>query len=106
MTARSFRAAAIELTRAEGLTVRELIYRNGGGHPQVVGGPEQVADFIEDWYRSGAVDGFNIMPDVLPGGAANFADQVVPLLQRRGIFRTDFAGETLRDNLKLERPPT
>lgn len=99
-----FRTAAIALTRAEGLTVRELLYRNGGGHPQVVGGPEQVADFIEDWYRSGAVDGFNIMPDVLPGGADDFAGQVVPILQRRGVFRTDFTGDTLRDNLKLERP--
>lgn len=101
-----FRAAAIELTRAEGLTVGELIYRNGGGHPQVVGGPEQVADFIEDWYCGGAVDGFNIMPDVLPSGAADFVEQVVPLLQRRGIFRSDFTGATLRDNLKLERPST
>jgi len=101
-----FRAAAIELTRAEGLTVRELIYRNGGGHPQVVGGPEQVADVIEDWYRAGAVDGFNIMPDVLPGGAGDFVDQVVPLLQKRGIFRTDFTGDTLRENLQLETPPS
>lgn len=99
-----FRNAAIALTQAEGLTVRDLIWRNGGGHPQVVGGPEEIAAFIADWYQAGAADGFNVMPDVLPGGAQDFVDQVVPILQRQGLFRRDFTGGTLRENLKLERP--
>ena len=89
-------------------TVRDLLgyLAAGGGHATFVGTPEQIADEMERWVTGGAADGFNIMPDVLPSGAADFADQVVPLLQRRGIFRTDFTGETLRDNLKLERPST
>jgi FMN-dependent oxidoreductase (nitrilotriacetate monooxygenase family) len=56
---RGFQAAAVELATSGNLTVREILYRNGGGHPQVVGTPEQVADFIETWHREGAADGFN-----------------------------------------------
>jgi FMN-dependent oxidoreductase (nitrilotriacetate monooxygenase family) len=99
-----FRAAAVKLAKEERLTVRELLYRNGGGHLQVVGTPEQAADTIELWTREGAADGFNVMVDVLPAGLASFVEEVVPLLQRRGTFRRDFAGETLRANLDLEVP--
>ena len=97
-----FRSAAVNLATAERLTVRELVYRNGGGHLQVVGTPGQIANKIEQWYGAGAADGFNLMIDVLPDGLGDFVDEVVPLLQKRGIFRTDFAGETLRANLGLE----
>jgi FMN-dependent oxidoreductase (nitrilotriacetate monooxygenase family) len=97
-----FRSAAVGLAVAERLTVRELLYRNGGGHLQVVGTPEQVAQVIETWHREDAADGFNLMIDVLPAGLRDFVDEVVPLLQRRGLFHTDYTGATLRANLGLE----
>jgi FMN-dependent oxidoreductase (nitrilotriacetate monooxygenase family) len=99
-----FRSAAVRLAVEERLTVRELLYRNGGGHVQVVGTPEQVADLIETWHREGAVDGFNLMIDVLPSGLRDFVEQVVPLLQRRGAFHSEYAGETFRSNLGLGKP--
>lgn len=70
-----------------------------------MGTPEQIADLIQRWFDSRAVDGFNIMPDVLPSGLEDFVDNVVPLLRRRGLFRSEYAGETLRDHLGLARPP-
>ncbi len=99
-----FRAAAIALAKDENLTVREILYQNGGGHPQVVGTPEQVADFIEDWYRDSAVDGFNLMIDVLPDGLRDFVDQVVPILQSRGVFHHDYVGETYREEMNIPVP--
>ena len=57
------------------------------------------------WWEAGACDGFTIMPNVLPGELATFVDQVVPLLQRKGIARTEYAVVTLRDHLCLPRPP-
>lgn len=76
----------------------------GGGHRIVVGTPEQIADDIELWFRAGAADGFNVMPDVLPSGFDDFADQLVPELQRRGLFRTDYESDTLRGHLGLPVP--
>jgi len=70
----------------------------------MAGTPEQIADVIEDWFRSRAADGFNIMPPILPTGLTDFVDQVVPILQQRGLFRTEYEGKTLRENLGLERP--
>jgi FMN-dependent oxidoreductase (nitrilotriacetate monooxygenase family) len=101
---RGFRNAAVRLATEEKLTVREVLYRNGGGHRQAVGTPEQVADMIEAWHREGAADGFNLMIDVLPSGLRDFVEQVVPLLQRRGAFQRDYAGATLRENLGLPKP--
>ncbi len=69
-----------------------------------MGTPEQIADDIERWFRAGAADGFNLMPDVLPGGLQDFVDEVVPILQRRGLFRTEYEGGTLREHLGLARP--
>ncbi len=66
----------MQLGSSENLTVREILYRNGGGHPQVVGTPEQVADFIETWHGAGAADGFNLMIDELPSGLRAFVDEV------------------------------
>lgn len=96
----------VTLARREHLTVRQLIGRLGGGrgHRTFTGTPEQVADAIEDWYRNGAADGFNIMPAVLPSGLALFADHVVPILRHRGLFRTSYDGATLRDHYGLPRP--
>jgi FMN-dependent oxidoreductase (nitrilotriacetate monooxygenase family) len=96
-----FRNAAVRLAVEERLTVRELLARNGGGHLQVVGAPEQIADRIAEWHAAGAADGFNLMIDVLPSGLEDVVDHVVPLLQRRGLFHHEYAGATLRENLGL-----
>lgn len=76
----------------------------GGGHRIVVGTPEQVADDIERWFRFGAADGFNVMPDVLPSGFDDFADHLVPELRRRGLFRTEYGSSTLRGHLGIDVP--
>lgn len=99
-----FFEAQIKLARQENLTVRELSRRIRSGHRLIVGSPEQVADTIEEWFLAGAADGFNLMPDVFPSGAQVFVDHVVPILRRRGLFRTEYAGATLRDHLGLSRP--
>ena len=92
--------------RRENLTLRQLLAKLAGarGHFVKCGTPEQVADAIEDWVDSGAADGFNVMPPLLPHMLEAFADEVVPLLKRRGRFRTDYQGTTLRDHFGLTRP--
>jgi FMN-dependent oxidoreductase (nitrilotriacetate monooxygenase family) len=96
----------VELARRERLTVRQLIGRLGGGrgHRTFTGTAEQVADAIEDWADHGAADGFNIMPAVMPSGLEAFVDRVVPILQERDRFRTEYTGTTLRDHYGLARP--
>ena len=91
---------------ARGLTLRELYLSlaTARGHRTVVGTPEQIADAIGEWFLGGAADGFNIMPPVLPKALTDFVDQVVPILQRRGWYRTAYEGRTLRENLGLDRP--
>ena len=98
----------VALARRDRLTVRQLLRALGGGvgHRIVAGTPEAIADDIEAWFRAGAADGFNLMPDVLPDGLETFVDAVVPILRRRGLFRHDYAGATLRDHLGLPRPPS
>jgi len=95
-----------DLARRERLTIRQIVARLGGGrgHRVVAGTPEQIADTIEAWFRAGAADGFNIMPPILPTGLDAFVDHVVPELQRRGLFRTEYAGTTLREHYGLARP--
>ncbi len=95
-----------DLGRRENLTVRQLIGRLGGGrgHRTFTGTPEQVADTIEDWFERGAADGFNVMPPALPAGLEAFAEHVIPILRRRGLFRTEYTGRTLRDHYGLPRP--
>ncbi|MGP3926877.1 LLM class flavin-dependent oxidoreductase [Streptomyces sp. 8N616] len=95
-----------ELARRDGLTLRELIARLGGGrgHRVFAGTPEQIADQLQEWFTQGAADGFNIMPPHLPGGLEDFVDHVVPILQRRGLFRTEYTGSTLREHYGLPRP--
>lgn len=99
-----FLEAQLNLARAERLTMRQLSRRIRSGHRLTVGTPEQIADTLEEWFRAGAADGFNIMPDMFPSGAAIFVDHVVPELRRRGVFRHEYAGTTLRDHLGLARP--
>jgi alkanesulfonate monooxygenase SsuD/methylene tetrahydromethanopterin reductase-like flavin-dependent oxidoreductase (luciferase family) len=95
----------VQLAVSERLTVRELLVRNGGGHLQVVGTPEQVADVIEEWWRVGAVDGFNLMIDALPSGLEDVVDMLVPELQKRRIFHDDYEFSTLRENLGVVPVP-
>jgi FMN-dependent oxidoreductase (nitrilotriacetate monooxygenase family) len=94
------------IVQREKPTVRGLLHRLAGarGHRVFVGTPEQVADTIEDWFTNGAADGFNVMPPVYPGGLEKFASTVVPILQQRGLFRTEYTGTTLRDHFGLPRP--
>ncbi|MFD9663151.1 LLM class flavin-dependent oxidoreductase [Rhodococcus sp. NPDC059968] len=78
-------------------TLREAMREFGaGGHRRIIGTPEQVADTIEEWFRAGAADGFNIMPDAFPSGLEIFVDEVVPILRRRGLFRHEYTETTLR----------
>ena len=96
------------LVRREKPTLRQLLANLAGarGHFTFAGTPEQVADIIEDWFTDGAADGFNIMPPTLPGGLNDFVELVIPELQRRGLFRTEYTGRTLREHLGLPRPPS
>lgn len=102
---KSGRERAIALARREDLTVRQLAQRLGGyAGPAMVGTPATIADEMERWLESGACDGFNVMFPYLPGGLDDFVDRVVPELQRRGLFRREYEGRTLRENLGLPRP--
>ncbi|GCE12783.1 LLM class flavin-dependent oxidoreductase [Tengunoibacter tsumagoiensis] len=95
-----------ELARRDNLTIRQLYEAVAGarGHRTIWGTPEQIADQLEEWYINEAADGFNIMPPYLPDGLDEFVEQVVPILQKRGRFRTEYEGRTLRENLGLPRP--
>ena len=97
----------VEIARREKLTIRDLYRRVAGarGHCEIVGTPVEVADMMEEWVTGAACDGFNIMPPIFPSGLRDFVDLVVPELQRRGLYRTAYAGTTLRENLGLPRPP-
>ncbi|WP_063043466.1 LLM class flavin-dependent oxidoreductase [Nocardia pseudovaccinii] len=92
-----------ELAERENLTVRQLIGKLGGGrgHRTFAGTPTDVADELQSWFENGAADGFNIMPPYLPGGLEDFVDRVVPILQERGLFRTDYTATTLRGHYGL-----
>jgi alkanesulfonate monooxygenase SsuD/methylene tetrahydromethanopterin reductase-like flavin-dependent oxidoreductase (luciferase family) len=102
----TFYRVILGIIARENPTLRQLLKKlsGGGGHRIVVGTPEQVADDIERWHRHGAADGFNVMPDVLPSGFDDFADHLVPVLQRRGLFRTDYESATLRGHLDIGLP--
>lgn len=98
-----FNASARSLLERTPLTARELIRHNAGGagHRLLVGTPEQIADDLLRWHRAGAADGFTIMPAEVGTGFAAVTEHVVPDLVRRGVFRPDYRGPTLRDNLAL-----
>src|SRR5690606_4319619 len=87
-------------------TLRELLHRLAGarGHNVVAGTPTQVADVITDWFTNGGADGFNVMPPLYPQLLQEFTEKVVPILQDRGLFRTEYTGTTLRDHFGLSRP--
>lgn len=94
-------ATILRIVETEHPTVRQLLGRlaAGGGHCTMVGTPESIADEIERWLDQGGADGFNLMPPSLPYGVEDFVEQVIPELQRRGRFRQDYEGTTLREHL-------
>ncbi|MFC7540234.1 hypothetical protein ACFQU2_13200 [Siccirubricoccus deserti] len=97
----------LALARRDSLTIRELYttIAAGFGGRVLVGTPEQIVDDMEEWVVAGAADGFNICPPVLPLGLDEFVELVIPELRRRGMFRTEYAGPTLRENLGVPMPP-
>jgi FMN-dependent oxidoreductase (nitrilotriacetate monooxygenase family) len=99
-----WRRSMVELALKENLTVRELMYRAPGPHQHVVGTAEMVADFMQERLDAGAGDGFTMMVDMLPEGMHDIGEMLVPELQRRGLFHTDYESSTLRGNLGLTAP--
>ena len=101
----SAQAGLVAMARRERMTVRQLAQFVGGyGGLSMVGTPADIADTMQAWLETGASDGFNVMFSTVPAGLDDFVDLVVPELQRRGLFRTEYAGTTLRDHLGLARP--
>jgi FMN-dependent oxidoreductase (nitrilotriacetate monooxygenase family) len=94
------------LVRRDNATLRQVIgyFAAARGHYVTAGTPEQIADLIEDWFTDGAADGFNLMPPLLPLMLDVFIAEVIPLLQRRGLFRTAYEGEMLREHYGLAWP--
>ncbi|RXZ79123.1 LLM class flavin-dependent oxidoreductase [Paenibacillaceae bacterium] len=90
-----------KIVAKEKLTLRELLEKHwiGNGELNIAGTPQQVVDVMERWFKDGAADGFNVMPQLAFGGAEDFLELVVPELQRRGLFPRDYSGQTLRENL-------
>jgi alkanesulfonate monooxygenase SsuD/methylene tetrahydromethanopterin reductase-like flavin-dependent oxidoreductase (luciferase family) len=87
-------------------TVREFIKISGRGrvHNPIVGGPKEVADKLEEWFMAPACDGFVVSATHVPGAYEDFVRHVVPELQRRGLFRKEYEGTSLRENLGVPRP--
>lgn len=98
--------ALVAMAKRDNMTIRQLYLYVAGArsHWIVVGSPEEIADQLEERFVKNAADGFNVMPPTMPGGFTDFVDLVVPELQRRGLFRTEYEGTTLRENLGLRRP--
>jgi alkanesulfonate monooxygenase len=92
--------------RDEKLTIRQLYQRFAGarGQRSLIGTPTEIVDEMQRWFLAYGCDGFLIQPSILPGGLTEFCDMVIPELQNRGLFRTEYEGPTLRDNLGLPRP--
>lgn len=105
-TSHGFARAMLAKAKRERMTWRDLHNLTGAarGHWVVCGTPEAIADTLEQWFHGYAADGFNILPPYFPGAFDDFVDQVVPILQARGVFRQDYTGTTLREHLGLARP--
>lgn len=98
----TFSQTLFERARRENMTLRDLynVIAAARGHWVIYGTAQRIADVLEEWFRAGRADGFMILPPYFPGAFDDFVDQVVPELQRRGLFRTSYAGSTLRDHLR------
>ena len=94
------------MASGESLTIRQLLgaAHGGRGHWVLVGPPERVADSLATWFGTRAADGFNVMAPQLPAGLETFVEYVVPVLRRRGLFRTGYTARTLRGHYGIPRP--
>ncbi|MET0413368.1 MAG: LLM class flavin-dependent oxidoreductase [Polyangiaceae bacterium] len=103
---KSRQALMYDIARKKNFTVRDLYLWVAGarGHWTLVGTPSQIADELESWFLNEGADGFNLMPPVLPTGLDDIVELLLPELRRRGLFRNEYSGKTLRDHLGLERP--
>ena len=101
----AFSRALLDMARREKMTLRDLynVTAAARGHWVIYGTPKKIADIFEEWFAGGLADGFVIMPAYFPGAFDDFVDHVVPELQRRGLFRTEYSGTTLRSHLGLAR---
>jgi hypothetical protein len=98
-----FRESLVRALSERPYTFREVLDEFGnGGHRRIVGSPEEIADTMEEWFKAGAADGFNLMPDAFPSGLDDFVDQVVPVLRARGLFRSEYEERTLRGRWGLK----
>jgi FMN-dependent oxidoreductase (nitrilotriacetate monooxygenase family) len=104
---RTFHRVLYEMAKRENMTLRDLYNLTAAarGHWVVVGTPQKIADTLEEWFVEKAADGFNILPPYFPGAFADFVDLVIPELQRRGLFRHDYEGKTLRQHFGLAPAP-
>jgi N-acetyl-S-(2-succino)cysteine monooxygenase len=98
----------VRWAREEGLTIRQIYQRFAGARGQrtLIGTAVEIVDDMEEWFRNYGVDGFLVHPSHLPGGLNDFVELVIPELQNRGLFRAEYEGATLRENMELERPPS
>ena len=105
-TSHGFARAMLSKARREGMTLRDLHNLTGAarGHWVIAGTKEDIADTLQAWFEGGAADGFNILPAWFPEAFDGFVDEVVPELQRRGLFRKHYTARTLRGHLGLEMP--
>jgi len=101
---KAFFDGIMKIIREENPTLRQLYLRYERGRKTIKGTPAGIADVMERWFTIGACDGFMMQFHTLPGGLQDFVTDVVPELQRRGLFRDDYSGATLRDHLGLPRP--
>lgn len=103
----AFSRVLYEKARRENMTLRDLYNLTAAarGHWVLCGTPKTIADTLEEWFVTAAADGFNVLPPYFPGAFDDFVDLVVPELQRRGLFRREYQGATLRDHFGLRRVP-
>jgi N-acetyl-S-(2-succino)cysteine monooxygenase len=104
---RTFHRVLYEMAKRENMTLRDLYNLTAAarGHWVIAGTPTKIADILEEWFVEKAADGYNILPAYFPGAFADFVDLVVPELQRRGLFRRDYEGATLREHFGLAPVP-